>query len=249
VAALRLETKTQSATVGALPSEIKTLVNRKVRIKMDRREMLKRSMFGGLLLTEGVSILGAIDSTNSAIEKGEEGMIAPKSAKPGALAVAFGPVAGSRDFPLRRDNQNPRGLIASDGALIYFVWPSERGDARGYIKTGEGLDLNRIVFRIRMGRPEAPYYLRWRRGDYYLYTPPGALVKRATALIKTDEPDSHIQALSDMRMAVLINLAFFGNGQDIMDRLAELDDKIRRTPDGFTRFWSEYKELLTQSRR
>ncbi|MBI3654044.1 MAG: hypothetical protein HY231_23685 [Acidobacteria bacterium] len=221
---------------------------------MNRREMLKQSLFGGAFLTGSTTMIDQIAFSNSAIEDSpnQEGCIAPRQAKAGAVAIAYGTIHGGKDFPLRcRGIDNP---VATDGSLIYFVWPSERGDARGYIKPLGDTDANKIVFRLRMGRPEPPYYLRWRKGDYYLYTPPGALIKRASALIAVRDEDesaelSHIQALSDMRMAVLINLTFSGNGQDVLDRLAELDTRIRQDTSGIRRYWNEYRELLSETKK
>jgi hypothetical protein len=212
---------------------------------MERREFLKKSLFGGLAITIPETII----SQNSAIESG--GHIAPKSRKPGALALAFGTITGSRDFPLRDGDMNPRNVIATDGTRIYFLWPSERGDARGYIVRHDGSDPEylpdeKIVFRLRMGRPEAPYYLRWKNGDYYLYTPPGALVKRAAAFIRECEEGATLQALSDMRMAILINLTFSGDGQDALDELCELDKQVRESAD-LSRFWETYKSLLSKT--
>jgi hypothetical protein len=209
---------------------------------MNRREMLQKSLFGGIAAP---LVINEISFNNSSIEE-DNTHIAPKSPKAGALAIAFGSVRGSRDFALRQEGN--RKAIATDGSLIYFVWPSERGDARGYIKSLGDTNPDSIVFRLRMGRPEAPYYLRWRKGDYYLYTPPGALVKRASLMIQAEDETAHVQALSDMRMAVLVNLAFRGNGQDIMDSLAELDSRIRQDVGGLRKYWQEYKELLTASR-
>jgi len=214
-----------------------------------RREFLKQSLFGGLAIG-GMTIPEMISTRNSAIEEAN-GQIAPKSRAKSALAIAFGDVYHSTDFQLRYGKEfdvDRSGItIATDGTLITFMWTCERYPAHGYIKEwSDEINPDRIVFRLRMGRPEAPYYLRWKNGDYYLYTPPGTLVKRAASMIRENTEDATLQALSDMRMAVLINLTFTGQGQDVLDELCELDKRIRETND-LAPFWESYKRLLSKT--
>lgn len=215
---------------------------------ISRREALKKTLFGGVGLMSAASLVDVIAQRNEHIDENETN-IAPRSRKQGALALAFGDIYGSRDFPLRDGNMNPREVVATDGARIYFLWPSDRGDARGYIVRHDNSELadDQITFRLRMGRPEAPYYLRWRRGDYYLYTPPGALVKRAAFYIRQNDPDATLQAMSDMRMAVIVNLTANpgADAQDILDELCEIDRSIRENSRCDMQNWEAYRKLLT----
>ena len=209
---------------------------------MNRREMLKKSLFGGLTIAGAGTVVDAITMSNEHIIE-TEGYKATKSAKPGAICMAYGDVWGSKDFPIR-----PLKAQASDGSLIYFLWPSERGDARGYLEfaTKQEVDVNHIVFRLRMSEPEAPYYLHWRSGNYYMYTPPGALIHRASWLMEKGEPDATLQALSDIRFAVLLNLTIRGDGQAYLNELADLDLRVREYSN-LEQFWDEYKRLLTET--
>jgi hypothetical protein len=216
----------------------------------NRREFLKTSLFSGLAIG-GLNLPDIINSQNSAIEGAEtESYIAPRSRKPGALALAMGSITGSRYFPLRDGEMNPREVLATDGARIYFLWPSERGQARGYIVRHEESELHddQIIFRLRQSRPEAPYYLRWKSADnqYFLYTPPGALVKRAAFLIRQQGDENTLQALADLRFAIMLNLTQRGDGQDIIDTVAELDRQVREGED-FSGLWDAYKSLLSKT--
>lgn len=224
-----------------------------------RRRMMLNSLFVGM----GVSALevpSLIARTNDQIESSEQGVIAPKSAKSGALAISTGSICDGYDFPLRQEGIDHKrsSIIATDSALIYFVWPSERGSARGYVRPWPcDLKADRLVFRLRQGAPEAPYYLRWRKGDYYLYTPPGALVKRASWFLHFRQSEDEnerfqylAQAISDLRMAVLINLSARGSGQEIVNRMTDLDNSLKAAPTAanLNATWEEYKTLLSQSR-
>jgi hypothetical protein len=214
--------------------------------KITRREALKRTLFGAATLALPITI----EKINNEIESGNIDYVSPKSRKPGAITLAFGDIYGSKDFPLRDGDKNPRSVMATDGARIYFLWPSERGDARGYILRNDEPDApedDRIVFRLRMGKPEPPYYLRWRKGDYYLYTPPGALIKRASYFIKQDNDNAKLQALSDMRMAIMINLTHIGSAQKYLDRMCEIDNAIRTSTGDLKEYWNDYKNLLTET--
>jgi len=209
---------------------------------MNRREMLKKSMFGGILLG-GIPVTEAIKTSNENIINADT-YRQPKSTKPGALAICYGDVCGSPDFPIR-----PKDAIASDGQIMYFLWPSEGRDSRGYLEfqNRSEIDLHRIVFRFRMTPPEAPYYLHWHRGDYYLYTAPGSLMERASTLIRNNDQDDTLQALSDIRQAIILNLTVCGNGQKYLDRICDLDRAIRDSKKLFP-FWEQYKQLLSETR-
>jgi len=209
---------------------------------MNRREMLKKSMFGGILLG-GIPVTEAINISNENIINAET-YRQPKSKRPGALTICYGDICGSRDFPIR-----PKDAIATDGQIMYFLWPSPGRDSRGYLefKNRDKIDLHRIVFRFRQSPPEAPYYLHWHKGDYYLYTAPGSLMERASALIKNNDQDDTLQALSDIRQAIILNLTIRGDGQKYLDQICDLDRAIRNSNNLFP-FWDEYKELLTETR-
>ena len=211
---------------------------------MNRREMLKKSLFSGLTVG-GVSVVDSIAKSNETIQINES-FRNPKSSKPGAIAIAFGDVVGSPTFPIR-----PKSAIATDGAPIYFLWPSERGDARGYLEFSakEEIIPQRFVFRLRQSQPEPPYYLHWHKGDNFLYTAPGSLVERASYLMKSGDVDDCLQALSDMRQAAILNLTQRGDGQHFIDQLADLDREIREAPDELLpQYWGDYKYILSQTR-
>lgn len=218
---------------------------------ISRRDALKRSLFGGLFAA-GIPITETIKQQNAAIAAatgtGENipafGYKQPHSQKPGAIAVTFGLVSGSRYLPVR-----PQGAVIPDGKLVYFLWPSERGQARVYADFDHAKDLDPalFVFRLREGELQAPYYLHWRSGNYSLYTCPGSLMHRACKLIRDNNPDSTLQALSDIRQAVLLNLTICGDGQAIINRMSELDREIRSSAPDANIFplWDEYRALLT----
>ena len=115
---------------------------------MNRREMLRNSLFGGL--AAGLSV-DMIKTSNDHLAAADEAFRKPKSSKPGAIAIAFGDLYGSRDLPIR-----PKGAVVTDGAPIYFLWPSEdHGDARIYTEFKKRSEVipQKFVFRLRMGKP------------------------------------------------------------------------------------------------
>ena len=79
---------------------------------MNRKEFLKKSLFGSLTLAGGSAVTEIIADQNLKVDEGA--YLAPKSRKAGALALAFGNVIGSRDFPLRDGELNPRDVIATE---------------------------------------------------------------------------------------------------------------------------------------
>jgi len=212
---------------------------------MDRRNFLKSSMFGSTAI-----IASQISNINSAIENDGAFNLPKKSTSHGLFAISYGEVLGSRKFPLRPDK-----AIASDGSLIWFVWPSQKGNARGYLKQYDSNLIESpeiIVHRIRMTKPEPSYYLYWRSGDYYMYKSPGSLVKRASYLLHhhNDDQCRILQALSDFRFATLINLTFHSeNSESVLNDLADLDNKIRQDQESDLDYYiNKYKDLLTKSR-
>ena len=95
----------------------------------------------------------------------------------------------------------------------------------------------------------AAFYLHWHKGDYYLYTAPGSLVERASFLIRNNNPDDTIQALSDLRQAVILNLTQKGDGQHTLNYIADLDRRCRDAKDSeLFSYWEIWKELLTATR-
>jgi len=221
---------------------------------MDRKDFLKKFGFGALTTMGGLSIVDRVIETNEIVET-RESQINPKRVREAAICLTWGNLRDGRDFPLR-----PMGIV-TDGTPILFVWPSERGQARGYVKSFDEVKtpIDQIVFRLAQERPAPPYYLRWRRGDYYLYTHTGCLVKRAVACIKeadtalaADQTNTYyvkaLQALSDLRFAVILNLTVTGGGQTVMDELAELDEEVRRAGLNVSQFWKRYTALLTETR-
>jgi hypothetical protein len=212
--------------------------------EMTRRELLKKSLFGSLTIG-GLSVVEAIEKSNETIQINES-FRSPKSEKPGAIAIAYGDIVGSPIFPIR-----PKDAIATDGAPVYFLWPSERGCARGYLDFQNKSEIipQRFVFRLRMSAPEPPYYLHWHKGEYYLYTAPGSLIERASYLMQSGDADDCLQALSDMRQAVILNLTQKGDGQIYINSLSDLDREVRESPDERLRqYWDRYKEILTETR-
>ena len=208
---------------------------------MNRREMLRNSLFGGLGIGLSVEMIQASNEHVAATDAFRK----PKSSKPGAIAIAFGDLFGSRDLPIR-----PKGAVVTDGAPIYFLWPSEEhGDARVYIEFANRADVipQKFVFRLRMGKPSAPYYLHWHRGDYYLYTAPGSLIERAGYLYRNPfSEDDIVQALSDLRQAVILNLTVIGGGQQHIDAISDLDRQVREAK-SLNGFWEAYKAILTET--
>jgi len=217
---------------------------------MNRRNFLKSSMFGS-----AVALITQIPNINSVIESDDNEInynSPKKSTSHGLFVISYGELYGSKKFPIR-----PVNTVVSDGQLIWFVFPSEKGKARGYIKQYDNSPLespDMIVHRIRMSKPEPPYYLYWRSGDYYVYKTPGSLVKRASYLLHNKQENEYIlQAISDFRFASLINLAFCDPGQseEIMLEIVELDNSIRQSYSkeiDFDYFLKEYKKLLTMSK-
>lgn len=211
-----------------------------------RREMLKKSLFGAITAGASVEIANASNEHILGTIGKEAKYRSPKHGGSSAVTMCFGDVYGSYTFPMR-----PKGAVATDGDLIKFIWPSDRGDARGYIEFESKKDVipELIVFRLRMQQPEAPYYLHWHRREYFLYTAPGSLIKRASYLMQKSDPDSTLQALSDIRQAVILNLTQIGDGQKWIDMLSDLDREIRRSPDEMLpQYWNDYKFILSETR-
>ena len=211
---------------------------------MNRRNFLKSSLFSS------TAILGTqINNVNEAVKKGA--FIAPKkSTSHGLYVISYGEIIGSRDFPIRPDK-----AVATEGQLMWFVFPSEKGNARGYLKQYDDSPIETpelIVHRVRMGTPEPPYYLYWRMGNYSMYKTPGSLVKRASWLLHNKSGDEHIfQAMSDFRFATLINIVFAEPdvAESTMNQLVRIDTQIRQDEIvDFNYYIDMYKELLTQSR-
>lgn len=218
-----------------------------------KRNFIKNSLFtaAGILATQ-------VDTVNSLIsdETIDINFAAPKrSMSHGLYALTFGTVFGSKDFPMRKQNVNPRNIITTDGTLIWFAYPSERGDARGYVRPHEATNienLDLICHRVRMGRPDPPYYLYWMNGDYYLYKTPGSILKRASYLLrnKADEPESILVAMSDFRFSALINSVFLEKekAEEILIKIAEIDKTIRRRGEFNIDYdIQQYKKVLTES--
>ena len=212
-----------------------------------RRNFLKSSLFGSaaILATQIPKINNVIE--NDAIDINYNSP--KKSTSHGLFVISFGELYGSRDFPIR-----PINTVVSDGQLLWFVFPSEKGNARGYIKQYDSSPIetpDMIVHRIRISKPEPPYYLYWRNGDYYMYKTPGSLIKRASYLLHNKQEDEYIlQAISDFRFAALINIAFSEpeKAESIMLEIVDLDNSIRQSNDiDFEYYLKKYKELLTNS--
>lgn len=211
---------------------------------MNRRQMLKNSMFGGMFLSGGISLVDGAKKSTDAIAAGEVLARTRKTPLDYALTVAFGDIYGSPDFPVRPENH-----LISDGTIVIFIWPSERGQARAYSRPDIDLPPQELCFRLRMGDPEPPYYLHWHRGDYYLYTCPGALIERAVYKIDQGGEDNVIQALADMRQALILNLTLgHVDSQSYLNRMSDLDRKVRDNEGlKLSSCWSDYRDMLYET--
>lgn len=213
----------------------------------NRRNFLKSSLFGSAAI-----ITSQIPKINNLLESDEIDVnynSPKKSTSHGLYVISYGELYGSRNFPIR-----PKNAIVSDGQLLWFVFPSEKGDSRGYIKQYDSSPIespDMIVHRIRMTKPEPPYYLYWRNGDYYMYKTPGSLVKRASYLLHNKQEEGYImQAVSDFRFAALINIAFLqpNEAENLMLKIVDIDNDIRKATEiDFDFYISRYKNVLSLS--
>lgn len=156
----------------------------------------------------------------------------------GYIALAECEIAGSRLLPVR-----PYGEVIRHGDLVRFVTSLQpqqgKTNARVYKLQGAPLqnlealslpaDPDMIKYRVRIGEPTAPYYLFWKEPDanLYVYTAPGALIKRACALLRQREVNNIMQAADHIRFAALLNAAHNTNTQ-ITSALQSAEDAFQR---------------------
>lgn len=156
----------------------------------------------------------------------------------GYIALAECEIVGSRLLPVR-----PYGEVIRHGDLVRFVTSlnPEHGktNARVYklqsapLQNLEALGLpadpDMIKYRVRIGEPIAPYYLFWKEAaaNLYIYTAPGALIKRACALLRLRDQNVIMQATDHVRFAALLNAAH--NSQpEITRALQNAEDAFQR---------------------
>lgn len=203
-----------------------------------RRDFLKKLLFGGVTAAATVTGISRITETNQllASEPGEV-ILAGKKLNSGCIALTYGTLRNSTDFPLAFGRDYPdkgANVIAPDGTIIWFVYPSHTrdGKARGYIKPISFLpewmdgDQRFITYRIQRGLPDGAYYLRWKSGNVYLYTHVGSLLKRAGAYWERGDETSKMLAISDLSFALTIQLSFTGAADLVLPKFAELKEQL-----------------------
>ena len=223
-----------------------------------RREVLalKSALFAGVMIGNE-SVLSAFKENNRKVYNRIIPARKPKSTASGAVVVTSGEVYGSAAFPMRADGVK-KGVEVGDGEILWFVWPSDRGDSRGYVdfrlKKDMDLDFRDFVFRLSMEDPkQIPHLLYWRSnpklrryGEYFLYTTPYSYETRANKRIESEDPVDIIGALYDLRQAIVLHLMKGKDSKPYLDRIDELDRVIRNAdPDeDFIPFFHIYKGLL-----
>lgn len=227
-----------------------------------RREFLKKLLFGGVTAAATAAGVDRIVETNQAIasEFGEV-VLAGKKMNTGCVALTFGTLKNSIDFPLSFGRDFPESersstVIAPDGTIIWFIYPSATRDgrARGYVKPVTflpewmGGDQRFITYRIKKGLPDGPYYLRWKSGNIYLYSHVGSLLKRAGAYWERGDETSQMLAIADLSFALTISLSFSGKGDDILPRFAELKERLWESNISVVEYRHAIDQLLEEAR-
>lgn len=120
--------------------------------------------------------------------------------------LAENEITGSKCMPVR-----PIGAIARHGDLVNAVWMRDnQKDARLYIiRTAPAIEnADNIHYRVRVGAPEPPAYVFMQLpANVFVYTAPGALVKKAQHILRTS--GDLMRAMDKIRFATLLNLAAF----------------------------------------
>lgn len=179
---------------------------------MERRDFLK--------LTGISSLAGSIPFLSGEENPTLENLLPKEPAHKDKItytALAETDVTGSKYFPVR-----PLGVTARHGDLVQFVAAygqkaaanGNRSNERLYViqvaplQLGNGPEPDMIKYRVRVGKPEPPAFVFWHVpiADIYVYTAPGALVKRACAIMRTSR--NLMAACDHVRFATLLNVAY-----------------------------------------